>query len=158
MIQYELALGVGLIGGIILAMIAQAFLFIQSQKKRFSKLEENLIKNTIPLIQKIDSLEAKFHEKGGGKMNEDIKKLYRALVKKIEETVGEAKDEILERQEELIEVLTEKDTKTEEPEEVNKHTDDYSEVDDYEGDRKVDFDDVMGEIDDKKKDKKSKRK
>lgn len=142
---------------VVAALALQIILLVWIQKKKHKQLEENLLKNAIQLVKKMDELEENLMSKGGSTMNEDMKKLAAYLAGKIEK----AKEEILEQldgsTEEVvgkIDELGESPKEKEEPEEdeaLDEDKDSYDELDEYEGDRSVSFEDAMADIEDKKK-------
>jgi len=122
--------------GLILAILAQLFWFIFINKRKFKKQEENLMKQALVLVQRIDEIENRLEQNGGkNKMDKDMLKVAKHLAKKIEE----AKEEILEKLDDLSEAAEETpeedDIKEEKDEELD--LDEYDELEDYDGDRKL---------------------
>lgn len=127
-----------IVGGILIAIMGQIIMFIIYQKKRYKRMEENLHKNAMEVISKMDYLEEILKGSGGKKMDVDLKKVAKFLAKKIEE----AKEDILVRIDDLAEenkeeeaAKPEEDLGEEESSEVD--LDEYDELEDYQGERKV---------------------
>jgi biopolymer transport protein ExbB/TolQ len=147
----EIYISIAIIGGVLVAIIGQILSFLYVRKKR--KLQDNLIKNAAELVHRIDKLEYKILKQGEKNMDKDVKK----LAMYFKQQLADAKEEIIDKIDELIENM-EKEETDEGEEEPEEEKDEFEELDEYEGDRKISFDDAMEEIETEKKDKKKKKK
>ena len=133
--------------GFILAIALNVWIYLTFYRTKYIKSQANLIKGTMDMIMRLDSIEDKL--KGENKMDEDMKKLAKYLSKKIDDS----KAEIIEYLEEALsaeaeEPEVENDFESEEadfkdvveiPEPPKEDTGSYDEIEDYAGERKVEF-------------------
>lgn len=132
--------------GGILFLFVQILIIALYQRSKYKKLEDNLMKNAIQLVEKMDIIEEKITNTGENNMDKDIKKLASYLSGKI----NAAKEEIIEKIDSLVEETEES------KEDSDESDDDFDSMEDYDGDRKISFDDAMEDIEDSKKKKKKK--
>lgn len=154
---------IGFVGGIGFNI----WMFIYLYKKRY---EGNLLKGTIEMINKLDSIKEKLE---GGNM-EDVKRLAKYLGKKIDTAVEDIKESIdalemsiLEKEEEAEEAeekdeFSDLEEAEEKDDEIEDNPDDFE--DDYKGKRKVSTkkeekeDDELAQLDDAEEEEKPKKK
>lgn len=113
-------------GGVGLAII----FFLYLLRLKYQQTERKVVDNARLMIERMQEMEHKLRNKEGMSMDEDIKKLYKALVKKLDE----AKTEIIEQIEAVQDTLLEN--------EQSKDDEDGSEDDDLEIDSNDDEDDL----------------
>lgn len=99
--------------GFILAVILNAAIYFYIIRNKYQKNQENLIKKTIELLGKLDSIENKL--RGKNKMNDDIKKLAKYIDTKLKEQTEEITDRIDELEETFLGDGQEEEQSEEEP-------------------------------------------